>query len=330
MIAAALAELQGLARATLARSTLHVFWDIFEMIPAEQYCIYIDSEAYPIAYWGAERAAGRGMLVKSFPHRDVNALRTLLRKEKKPLRPVIVTNGICTCCGCTTPLRAYQEYAHESGGLLIIDDTQALGILGYSPSSSQPYGLEGGGSLRHLDLSGESILVICSLAKAFGVPIASLSGSDQMIELYETQSQTRIHCSPPSQADLAAAEHALVLNQIEGDMRRRTLIRLVHLFKSALTAVGLITSGGSFPLQTLRNTGVFDPILVHRRLLARDVQTVLHKYPGQQASISFTLTARHRPENIETVATILMDILQSDLAGQDWRHSHERERTFSN
>jgi 8-amino-7-oxononanoate synthase len=129
-ISAALAELQGLARATLARSTLHIFWDLFGMFPGEQSCIYIDAQAYPIAHWGAERAAGRGVFVKSFPHRDVNALRSLLSKEKKHLRPVIVTNGICTCCGCTTPLRAYQEFAVEFGGLLIIDDTQALGILG--------------------------------------------------------------------------------------------------------------------------------------------------------------------------------------------------------
>jgi 8-amino-7-oxononanoate synthase len=260
----------------------------------------------------------------------VNTLQSLLSKEKQHLRPVIVTNGICTCCGCTTPLRAYQELALEFGGLLVIDDTQALGILGYSPSPTQPYGLGGGGSLRHLNLSGESILVICSLAKAFGAPIASLSGSHQMIQRYETQSQTRIHCSPPSQADLAAAEHAFVLNKTQGDRRRSTLIKLVRLFKAALTGAGFSANGGPFPIQTLKNNGIFDPIRVYRELLAKDVQTVLHKYPGQQSSLSFILTASHKPKNIVTAARLLLDILQNDLASQDWRHRHEWEWIIPN
>ncbi len=59
------------------------------------------------------------------------------------------------------------------GGLLVIDDTQALGILGRNPGQDAPYGRGGGGSLRRANIQGPDILVGASLAKGFGVPIAS-------------------------------------------------------------------------------------------------------------------------------------------------------------
>ena len=316
-IAATLAKLQGLERATLARSTLHLFWDLFGMLPTEQFSIYIDAQAYPIAQWGAERAAGRGMIVKRFPHRDVNALHDLLQQQKSQLRPVIVTNGICICCGCTTPLQVYQECVRAFGGVLIVDDTQALGILGASPSSTMPYGLGGGGSLRHLDLNGEGVLVICSLAKAFSAPIASLSGSDRMIRQYETLSRTRVHCSPPSQADLAAVEHALSLNSTQGDIRRSALLKRVCLFKEVLTVAGLSTKSGLFPIQTLEIKSVLNLVPIYRRLLKQGVQAVLHAYSSRQTSLSFILTASHPPEHVEFAVKALLVALQGERVVQE-------------
>src|SRR5262245_11480239 len=65
-VARQLARLQGCERATLAKSTLHLFWDLFGMLAGERIMIYLDAGVYPTARWGAERAAGRGTPVRQF------------------------------------------------------------------------------------------------------------------------------------------------------------------------------------------------------------------------------------------------------------------------
>ena len=65
MLAQALANLVGCARATLGSSTLHLFWDLFGMLDRRQ-AIYMDAGVYPIGRWGVERAAARGIFLYKF------------------------------------------------------------------------------------------------------------------------------------------------------------------------------------------------------------------------------------------------------------------------
>jgi 8-amino-7-oxononanoate synthase len=144
-VAQTLAALQGCERATLSPSTLHLFWDLFGMLSRGHVAIYVDEGVYPIARWGVERAAARGTPVRSFPHYDADALRSQLRKDSlRRLRPLIVADGFCPGCGKPAPIEAYLENARADGGLLILDDTQSLGIFGSSPSRDAPYGKGGG------------------------------------------------------------------------------------------------------------------------------------------------------------------------------------------
>src|SRR5690606_633171 len=128
-----------------------------------------------IAKWGVERAAAHGVPVRGFPHQDVERLARLVHREKS--RPVIVSDGLCSGCGCTAPVAAYHEIVRGRGGWLVLDDTQALGLLGVAPDQVAPYGWGGGGSLCHHALAGPEIILVSSLAKSFGVPLAVLSGS---------------------------------------------------------------------------------------------------------------------------------------------------------
>jgi hypothetical protein len=213
-VADALAALQGCQRGTLAPSTLHLFWDLFGMLPNHGVAIYISGGTYPIARWGVERAAARGVPVRSFPHHDAAALwRQLQRDASRQLRPVVVADGLCPDCGAPAPVAAYLENVRAFGGLLILDDTQALGVLGSAPKPDAPYGHDGGGSLPWSGVGGPDVLVGSSLAKGFGVPVAVLAGSETMIGRFKATSETRVHCSPPSLAVIHAAEGALEVNR---------------------------------------------------------------------------------------------------------------------
>ena len=332
-VAEKLAALQGCQRATLAKSTLHLFWDLFGILSAPAasrgrsgvaknvagapVTIYLDQGAYPIAEWGVERAAGRGTPVKVFPHLQPETLRWMVERSVADTLPVVVTNGLCTCCGCTNPLREYLAIVRKFSGLLIIDDTQALGILGRQPQLAalpavpDSYGLGGGGALRHAGLAGPDILVVSSLAKGFGTPLAGLSGSAQWIERYEEESLTRQHCSPPSMADLTAAGRALELNDSEGDQRRGRLASLVGFFKDQLAGVGLSARGGYFPIQTLELPAGINPPEMVQALMGRGVRSVLHwPHPGHHAHLSFIITLRHTSEDIIQAVNALAQCVQ--------------------
>jgi 8-amino-7-oxononanoate synthase len=307
-VATALAGLVGCERATLGSSTLHLFWDLFGMLDG-RHAIYMDAGVYPIGRWGVERAAARRIPVHAFAHHDGDALRRALQwSARQRLRPVVVADGFCPGCGQPAPIAAYLQIIQRSGGLLVLDDTQALGILGYSPGADAPLGIGGGGSMRFHQVSHPSVLLISSLAKAFGTPLAMLAGSDAMVRTFEAKSETRMHTSPPSRAVIHAARRALEINHAHGDTLRQRLTRLLRRFHNRLAKAGLRAIGGSFPVQTLLPLSGTDAASTHERLLRSGIRTVAHHARnGQRSRISLLVTARHTPAEIDHAVAAIED-----------------------
>jgi 8-amino-7-oxononanoate synthase len=187
--------------------------------------------------------------------------------------------------------------------MLVADDTQALGVLGQTPSPRMPYGQGGGGSLRWSGLHAPEALVFSSLAKGFGVPIAVLAGSRPWIHKYEEKSLTRVHCSPPSIATLRATEHAVACNRREGAARRGRLLDNVRRFRRGLSAADVATGRGLFPVQTIRLAQGMPAPTLHRRLAERDVRTVLHRGENGYPRVSFIVTAMHTPDEIDAAVS---------------------------
>lgn len=311
-----LAALQGCEAATLVPSTLHLFWDLFTILANERIAIYMDAGTYAIVRWGAERAAARGAPVRIFRHHDPDALRVQLKRDaRRALRPVVVADGFCPACGGLAPIAAYLDSIRIYGGYLVLDDTQALGILGHKPGPHAPYGRGGGGSLRWSQVNSPDVITGSSLAKGFGVPVAVLTGPRAMIRRFEQTSATRTHCSPPSNAVIHAAEQALAVNGEQGDRIRFRLWERIRRFRRDLTEVGLSLHGGRFPVQTLAPAPSLDPMKLHEELLRRGVRTVLHRpRHGFRAQISFLITARHRFQDIDHATGLVKQVAQREEA----------------
>jgi 8-amino-7-oxononanoate synthase len=286
-----LAILTGCDRALLAPSTLHLFWDLFGTIGLEGVSIFLDAGSYPIARWGAERARAAGTPLGTFRQHDPEALRLLLRGAGGK-RPVVVADGFCPACGTAAPVAEYLECVKPWNGLVLIDDTQALGIFGHSPGPWTPYGAGGGGSLQRAGLRDRRLVLVSSLAKAFGAPLAMLAGSEMIVSVFERQSATRMHCSPPSVAAIAAAGRALEINRRSGDDLRLQLAQRVAQLRRGLGRLGMTGTAGLFPVQSLRLPPGIEAEAVHEGLLARGVQAVLHR-GGRGRRISVVLTAGH-------------------------------------
>jgi 8-amino-7-oxononanoate synthase len=301
----ALARLVGCEQAFLGPSTLHLFWDLFGMLGGSGMNIYLDAGAYPIARWGVERAAARGLEIHRFSHYRPSSLAQALRKQGAG-PPVVVCDGFCPGCGRMAPLRELLALVVSRGGFLVVDDTQALGVLGISPSLTHPFGRGGGGSLQRQGLDRAPVLLVSSLAKGFGVPAAMLGGPARLINQFAAFSETATHCSPASMACISAASQALAINQIRGDLLRQRLARLVRRFRRGLKDLGLSAQTGLFPMQTLQPQPELDAVELHRRLLRLRIRTVLHQARmGKSARLSFLFTAYQQLSDVDAALLAL-------------------------
>lgn len=305
-----MARLQGCEGSTLATSTLHLFWDLFGMIDPASTIVLADAGLYAVGKWGVERAKGRGANARSFAHHEPDHLSAILsRQARTKRRPIVACCGFCPDCGRHAPIRKYMDIVRRYDGLLIVDDTQATGVFGRDAGPYSPYGSGGGGTLEWFGRNYEAVMVVSSLAKGFGVPIASLAGSKRAIAEFKARSETRVHCSPPSNAALSALSRSLNINANSGDGIRRMLYELVRRFKRGLLEAGLFSGNGFFPIQTVDGLSGESATRIHRELRMHGVNAILRRdqFSGS-TRLSFIITARHTIDEIDRAIQILGQI----------------------
>jgi 8-amino-7-oxononanoate synthase len=320
-VARQLAALLGTEAATLGVSTLHLFWDLGGQLRRRPVRLLADEHLYPVGRWGIERAAAAGVPAVDFRHQDAASLRRRLEARRAGrIPPLVITDGLCPDCGRVPPLDRYLELVEEHGGRLLVDDSQALGLLGWNPGPGRPYGTGGGGSPAFRAISSPRLLLLSSLAKGFGAPLALLAGSAAAVRSFAQESETLVYSSPPSVASIRAAEAALSTNRERGDRLRARLAELVQRFRRGLQDLDLTPSGGLSPVQNLEIPVGVDPLGLDRQLKTQGIQAVLRQgrcRPGPW--ITFLLRADHRAEEIDQAITSL-----ARLVRRSRRNSHER------
>jgi 8-amino-7-oxononanoate synthase len=320
-VARRLAVLLGTEAATLGVSTLHLFWDLGGQLRRRPVRILADEHLYPVGRWGIERAVAAGVSATAFRHQDAESLRRRLEaRASRRISPLVITDGLCPDCGRVPPLDRYLELVEGHGGWLLVDDSQALGLLGRNPEPDRPYGTGGGGSPAFRGISSPRILLLSSLAKSFGAPLAVLAGTAAAIRSFDQESETLIYSSPPSVASIRAAEAALSINHERGDRLRARLAERVVRFRTGLQKLGLIAGGGLSPVQNLKVPAGVDPLGLYRQLAASGVRTVLRQgrcRPGPL--ITFLLRADHTAQEVDQALAML-----ARLVRRSRRNSHER------
>jgi len=301
-----LAGLAGAERATLSRSTLHAFADCLDVLAASDAGLVVDARVYPVAHWATQRAAAVGVPVLRVGHQDVPATRSAVRRlADRGRRPVVLADGLCGGCGRRYPVAEVGAALRGCGGTLLLDDTQALGILGDRPGRAAPYGTGGGGTVRHVGGGHDGVVTVSSLAKAFGVPVACVLGPAGTIAVI-ARTGSAVHSSPPSAADVAAAAQALACNAAVGDELRAALAGRVAALRAEAAARGLALTGGLFPVQ---NTPPIHPSAGRTMLdrLADDGVTAVLRTAcgGRGSTVSLVITVDHRHSEILRAARLL-------------------------
>lgn len=167
--------------------------------------------------------------------------------------------------------------------------------------------------MRWFGIRDPRVVLISSLAKAFGAPIAFLAGAQTVIERFECLSETRVHASPVSAPVLHAAEQAVAFNEHAGDRARGTLAQLILRLQRKFASSPFHLAGGFFPAQSLTGSCALPAEEIHRRLAAAEIQTVLqrHRISGNP-QVAILLTVRHTPRDIDRLGNTLLGM--ADLA----------------
>lgn len=302
-----IAQLQGMEDGLIAPSVLHLFFDWFGLLQPGRYVIFADEHLYQTGLWGVERAAFKGTPVHFFRHQNCLSLQKLLQLHLHQSQiPIVVTDGWCPLCGTLCPAKDYLKLITPRNGLLVIDDTQAMGVLGHSRSAGMPYGFGGGGTLAHLNITGTNVICISSLAKAWGAPLAVMTGSKAHLNDFRQNSDTRVYASPPNRAVIAAGHLALLKNKTQGDSLRRRLLNRVIYFKKMLGTAGITTSGGFFPVQTIAHPHPGKLKKLFLEFQFQNIKTVLVKSHNGAPRQCLILNTNHTASDLQQAAKILI------------------------
>jgi len=183
---------------------------------------------------------------KVFPHRDVEALREILREATEQGRPdgggpyrliLVVTDGVFSMDGDIAPLPGIVEAAEAYGAAVYVDDAHASGVLGRN----------GRGSVDHFGLKGRVAIQVGTMSKAMGVLGGYVAGSQDLRDLLVQRARPFLFSTSHPPADAAACREAIRVME-EETWRIDRLWASTKRFKAELTRLGFDTGRSETPI----------------------------------------------------------------------------------
>lgn len=243
-----------------------------------------------------------GATIRIFPHNHLGKLESHLdwAAERHPnARVIVVTEAVFSMDGDRAPLVEIVELKNRHGALLLVDEAHAVGVLGRN----------GRGLADALRLEGEIDIQMGTLSKALGVAGGYIAGSRRLIELLINRARSFIYSTapPPSIAAAACAAIEFMMGEA-GEKRREKLWKnlasfgeeMPHLFsdgrkiQSAIIPVILGDAGRALEAaDRLMERGIYVPAI--------RFPTV----PRDSARLRVTISARHTPEQISALCSVL-------------------------
>lgn len=306
-------RLCGGEEAVIGRSTLHQFWDLFEFHCPPKWSTICDESNYPIARWIFTRSnsCGNSLSVpRFFRHLDTISLGNgCLDISRLGARPLIITDSYCCVCGRFADLQRYCEIANAFGGLVIVDDTQSLGLFGENRGNPNSFGHGGGGCMRLHSLTTHNIVAVSSLAKAFGAPISVTVGPKEIIKRLRKYGESHWHCSPPSVVDIIAAANAMKLNALHGESLRLKLATLIHIFNQTSKSFRLRTAPGMHPVRYVDLHPQVNVLNVLAGFRQKGISVLAGRSHASRDRLMFILTVQHTSTQIRESIKLCRDLI---------------------
>ncbi|HSL97793.1 MAG TPA: glycine C-acetyltransferase [Candidatus Deferrimicrobiaceae bacterium] len=237
---------------------------------------------------------------KVFPHKDVEALREILRAAAEggredgsgPYRSIlVVTDGVFSMDGDIAPLPGIVEAAEAYGAAVFVDDAHASGVLGR----------DGRGSVDHFGLHGRVAIQVGTLSKAVGVLGGYVAGSGALRDLLIQRARPFLFSTSHPPAVAAACREAIRVMVDEPWLIER-LWASTKRFKAELTRLGFDTGVSETPIAPVIVGESEAAIRFSNRLFEEGVFATSVVYPTvalDQARLRTIVTAALTDEHLD-------------------------------
>ncbi len=175
--------------------------------------------------------------IKVFPHKDVEAARTIVAALPAGPRRLLITDGVFSMDGDLGPLPELCTLAEETGCIMMVDDAHASGVFGAS----------GRGTIDHFGVHGRVDVQVGTLSKAIGALGGYVAGSRDLIDFLQQRARPFLFSTSHPPAVTAACIAALDVLVEEPEIIER-LWTNTRFFKAGLVALGFDTGLSESPI----------------------------------------------------------------------------------
>jgi glycine C-acetyltransferase len=243
-----------------------------------------------------------------FPHKDVAALREVLREARAAGRTdpgavaagatgsphrliLVVTDGVFSMDGDIAPLPGIVAAAEEFRAAVMVDDAHASGVLGRN----------GRGTVDHFDLHGRVAIQVGTLSKAIGVLGGYVAGSTALREMLTQRARPFLFSTSHPPAVAASCIAAIHVLQDEPELIDR-LWANTRYFKAGIAQLGFDTGASETPITPVMMGDSATAARFSQRLFEEGVFAQPVVYPTvalDKARIRTIVTAEHTTEQLD-------------------------------
>jgi len=236
-----------------------------------------------------------------FPHKDMAALRELLRAAREKGRPdaggaphrliLVVTDGVFSMDGDIAPLPGIVAAAEEFGAAVMVDDAHAAGVLGKN----------GRGTVDHFGLHGRVHIQVGTMSKAMGVLGGYVAGDQALRDMLIQRARPFLFSTSHPPAVAAACLAAIHVLQEEPELIDRLWANTTY-FKGELKRLGFNTGASETPITPVMmgdsaTAGRFSAQLFEEGIFAQPVVYPTVAMDG--ARIRTIVTAEHSTDQLD-------------------------------
>ncbi len=259
--------------------------------------VFIDEMAH---YSNADGALTTGKKVVRFRHLDASDLTEKIKKYlKKGKRPLIATDGLFPVWAELAPVDNYLKIADEFDGVVWVDDSHAVGILGET----------GRGVSEYFHLDSDRLFMGATLSKAFGAYGGFVTGNSNFIRTVKS-GNVMTGSSSPSNAMVSAALKGLELVKNNPEFRRRLWNNAVYL-KKGMGRLGIPVADNYLPIVTFVTGNSSEMEKIQQKLMEKGIYIQFIKYVGSGADgvLRIVVTSSHTKKQIDFLLSSLKKLL---------------------
>jgi len=236
---------------------------------------------------------------KIYPHKDVTALREILREARATGRAdglphrliLVVTDGVFSMDGDIAPLPGIVDAAEAFGAAVFVDDAHASGVLGRN----------GRGTVDHFGLHGRVAIQVGTLSKAVGVLGGYVAGSQALRDILIQRARPFLFSTSHPPAVAAACLEAIRVFEDEPELLER-LWANTRRFKAELGRLGFDIGVSETPITPVILGDSETTIRFSARLFEEGVFGTSVVFPTvalDRARIRTIVTAAHTDEHLD-------------------------------